>query len=118
MTETPHWMDQAACRGLDSSIFYPDPPRRGIGMEAARVCFPCPVRDECLTYALDRERFGTWGGTSEVDRLAMLKGVYRARCPVCGSSRRHDTPTGQACMSCGVSWVTRQPREKAPAPAR
>lgn len=111
-------MVQAACRGLDFNIFYPEPPRRGIGMAAARACFSCPVQDECLLWALEREPFGTWGGTSERDRIAMRKGVYRARCPVCGSSRRHDTPTGQACMSCGVSWATRQPLAKAPAPAR
>lgn len=108
MTEPPEWMSQAACRGLDSNIFYPDPPRRGIGRAAARVCFPCPVQDECLLWALDHEKFGTWGGTSERDREAILRGIYRKRCPVCGSGRNADTDRGQACMACGMHWETRQ----------
>jgi WhiB family redox-sensing transcriptional regulator len=121
VTEPPEWMSQAACRGLDSNIFYPDPPKRGIGIAAARACLPCPVQDECLLWALQKpEKFGVWGGTSERDREAILKGIYRKRCPVCGSGRHTDTTTGQICMACGVYWQTRQraPREKADAPAR
>jgi len=47
---------------------------------AKRVCAGCPVRRECLTYALSepRERFGIWGGTTARDRrsltLAMVVG--------------------------------------------
>lgn len=124
MSAVPDWMDRAACRGVDISVFYPEPPPgrknppRGIGVAAARVCSPCPVRDECLEWALGKEKFGTWGGTTELDRDAMRKGIRRKQCPVCGSTRHQDTSAGQACMSCGVSWPTRQPREKAPAPAR
>lgn len=36
--------------------------------------FVCPIREECLIFALlNNERFGVWGGTSEVDRRAIRK---------------------------------------------
>jgi hypothetical protein len=34
----------------------------------------CPIREACLEFALvNNERFGVWGGTSEVDRRAIRK---------------------------------------------
>jgi hypothetical protein len=34
----------------------------------------CPIRDKCLLFALvNNERFGVWGGTSEIDRRAIRK---------------------------------------------
>lgn len=34
----------------------------------------CQIRDACLRFALvNNERFGVWGGTSEVDRRALRK---------------------------------------------
>lgn len=61
------WRLRAACRGTDVHLFYP-----GLGestAEAKAVCAGCPVRSECLEYALDaREVFGIFGGTSERER--------------------------------------------------
>jgi WhiB family redox-sensing transcriptional regulator len=35
---------------------------------------PCPVRDECLIFALtNNERFGVWGGMTELGRKALRK---------------------------------------------
>lgn len=61
------WMHRAVCRGLSSELFYPDDK---CGSEAAKlVCSACPVRAECLEYALElHERWGVWGGTSEHER--------------------------------------------------
>ena len=34
----------------------------------------CPIRDQCLHFALvNNERFGVWGGTSEITRRAIRK---------------------------------------------
>ena len=42
--------------------------------EAKRICTGCPVRDECLEYALaNDERFGIWGGLSERERRRLKK---------------------------------------------
>lgn len=61
------WLDQAACRGLDPALFHP---QRGEPTEPAkRVCASCPVRQECLDWALEaNEKHGVWGGMSERQR--------------------------------------------------
>ena len=66
------WVDQAACAGVDPDLFFPD---RGASLaDARRVCAGCPVRAECLEYALEAgEKFGVWGGTSEKERRAMRR---------------------------------------------
>lgn len=65
----PRWFPDAACRGVDPTLFHP---RRGENdnIDAARaICAECPVRDDCLEYALERrERHGVWGGRSENER--------------------------------------------------
>jgi WhiB family redox-sensing transcriptional regulator len=36
---------------------------------AKRICIGCPVRQECLDYALvSNQRFGIWGGLTEEER--------------------------------------------------
>jgi WhiB family transcriptional regulator, redox-sensing transcriptional regulator len=61
------WKDDALCSQTDPEAFFPE--KGGSTREAKRVCRGCPVRAECLTYALDRdERFGIWGGLSERER--------------------------------------------------
>lgn len=61
------WQQDAACTGTDVETFYPE--KGGSTKEAKRVCRNCPVRAECLEFALDlNERFGIWGMTSERER--------------------------------------------------
>lgn len=57
------WMADAACRGMDPELFFPV---QGEDTRPAReVCFSCPMRARCLSYALDnREAYGVWGGLS------------------------------------------------------
>jgi hypothetical protein len=63
------WMADGLCvtRDLPVEVFFPT---RGQDVDMAKqVCAPCPVRVECLEYALDGgEAFGIWGGTSERER--------------------------------------------------
>ena len=60
------WRAQARCRNVPTEMFVA---RRGdeLSVRAAkRICRGCPVRAECLDYALAAgERFGVWGGVSE-----------------------------------------------------
>jgi WhiB family redox-sensing transcriptional regulator len=52
---------------------------------AARICGDCPVRVECLAWALQHgEEHGVWGGRTEkqrraIQRAAVRRGVARAR---------------------------------------
>jgi WhiB family transcriptional regulator, redox-sensing transcriptional regulator len=66
------WMEQAVCRGAAPSSFFPSD---GSGVEAAqRICDHCPVRAECLEYALEhRIEHGVWGGASERERRRILR---------------------------------------------
>lgn len=64
------WQRSGVCREVDPELFYPE---RGAGNAAAkRLCAGCPVKVDCLAYALDNdERFGVWGGLSERERRRM-----------------------------------------------
>jgi len=69
----------AACRGQSAAIFFAPTQfeRKEARAERERrakaVCAACPVRKECLTYALrTREPHGIWGGLSEVERRAVI----------------------------------------------
>jgi WhiB family redox-sensing transcriptional regulator len=68
------WQRMAACRGMDSSVFYcptgeRGPRRREREERARKICAACPVRQECAGMALTtKEEYGIWGGLSEGDR--------------------------------------------------
>lgn len=66
------WMLHAKCRGISPSEFFPSD---GVGVEAAqRICHDCPVRLDCLEYALEhRIEHGVWGGASERERRRILR---------------------------------------------
>jgi WhiB family redox-sensing transcriptional regulator len=61
------WQDQASCLGMDPDLFFPE--RGASTREAKAICAACPVRVDCLEYALaNAEKFGIWGGLSERER--------------------------------------------------
>lgn len=70
------WQRSALCAQTDPDLFFPDShqPRRYAEATqwAKAVCVQCPVRLDCLEYALTlTERHGIWGGLSE-DELHQL----------------------------------------------
>lgn len=71
-----NWRADAACRGEDTNEWFPTRGDRTDRLLA--VCHECPVRVECLEYAVtDPERVGIWGGTSENSRRVMRR-ILRA----------------------------------------
>lgn len=65
--DTPRWQTQGLCRGVNPDLFFPE--RGASTREAKEVCKGCPVRPECLEYALKTgQKFGIWGGLSERER--------------------------------------------------
>jgi len=61
------WQERALCRQIGDAVFYPE--KGQPVQQAKRICAHCPVRIECLDYALAHdERFGVWGGMSERER--------------------------------------------------
>lgn len=80
------WQTAAACRSLDSCLFYHPFNERSDAREtriaqAKAICRRCPVRNACADHALRaREPYGIWGGLSEDDRARIL-GVESLRYP-------------------------------------
>ncbi|MFD8738801.1 WhiB family transcriptional regulator [Streptomyces sp. NPDC059618] len=78
-----NWREGASCRTVDPDLFFP------IGStgpavlqieEAKAVCAGCPVREQCLRWALDTgQTVGVWGGTSEAERRALTRRRSRQR---------------------------------------
>ena len=61
------WRDDAACRGLDTSIFFPA--TEDGAEEAKAICRTCPVQQACLDWAIaTRQEDGVWGGLTEKER--------------------------------------------------
>jgi WhiB family redox-sensing transcriptional regulator len=71
------WQLDAACAGLDTSLFYQADNERGASvrkreMKAKAICAQCPVRRECLKDALaNHEPFGVWGGLNADERFRL-----------------------------------------------
>jgi WhiB family redox-sensing transcriptional regulator len=70
----PDWFRDAACRGLDTNLFFPE---KGEPAQAKQVCETCPVTIECLALGID-ERQGIWGNTSERERVQIRRKVRAA----------------------------------------
>jgi WhiB family redox-sensing transcriptional regulator len=72
-------IDGARAAGVDYDLFFPE---RGQSDKPAKaICATCPVREECLDYALGTKvEHGIWGGTSENQRR-MLRGGDRQKQP-------------------------------------
>jgi WhiB family redox-sensing transcriptional regulator len=73
------WQMKAACRGPESSIFFPPSwserrdERERREARAKAICGACPVSRECLDFALRvREPHGIWGGLNEAERRSRL----------------------------------------------
>lgn len=71
------WMSRSACWRADPELFFPAASRfaaSGRAEGAKAVCAHCPVRAECLAYALaTRQMYGVWGGATEDERRAMTR---------------------------------------------
>ncbi|MEO7130692.1 MAG: WhiB family transcriptional regulator [Dermatophilaceae bacterium] len=66
------WQERGLCAQTDPEAFFPE--KGGSTRDAKKVCVECPVRQECLEYALSNdERFGIWGGLSERERRKLKK---------------------------------------------
>ncbi|HEX9504524.1 MAG TPA: WhiB family transcriptional regulator [Acidimicrobiia bacterium] len=72
------WRTRAACRGPETALFFPPTnterreDRDARERRAKAICGGCPVRRECLQYAIGvGEMHGIWGGMNEAERRAM-----------------------------------------------
>ena len=78
----PGWQAEGACHtpGVDPGWFFPAQGESDLVARAKTVCRECPVRAECLEYALTAgEHYGVWGGKSEAQRKRLRSERVRAR---------------------------------------
>ncbi|EFE71205.1 MULTISPECIES: WhiB family transcriptional regulator [Streptomyces] len=78
-----NWRNRAACRTEDPDLFFPigtSGPALLQTEQAKAVCRRCPVREQCLQWALDTgQSIGVWGGTSETERRALKRRITARR---------------------------------------
>ncbi len=81
MTALPDraWQAAALCRGNHSYLFFPPSTverkdeRERRETKAKAICMVCPVRLDCLDFAMSiREPYGIWGALTEADRRQVL----------------------------------------------
>lgn len=107
------WWDQRACRNVNPDVFFPvlgrhltDTEIDALCADAKAVCRGCPVRDDCLQYAIDvRASDGVFGGMSPRERWRLVRKqgstgrrlsphgtraryAYGCRCAVCVVANR------------------------------
>jgi WhiB family transcriptional regulator, redox-sensing transcriptional regulator len=73
--EDVSWQSKAMCRGADANLFFSPhhmekkEERETREAQAKSVCARCPVRQQCLDFAMTtREPHGIWGGLNELER--------------------------------------------------
>ena len=82
------WRTDASCRDTDPELFFPIG-TTGVALAqietAKAVCGECPVRADCLEFALSTNQdSGIWGGTSEEERRKLRRAwVARQRAAAC-----------------------------------
>lgn len=81
----PAWTEEALCAETDPALFFPEHNGiEGASSEARKVCAVCPVRRDCLEYALEYESGamgtamsysvnGIWGGKTPNERRAIMR---------------------------------------------
>lgn len=77
------WASQGACQRSDPELFFPVTPTGPAAVQIAQakdVCACCPVRRECLEFALESgQKFGVWGGTTEDERRTLRRRLLSHR---------------------------------------
>lgn len=111
------WRDNASCKGAPSEIFYPYVDATGKTRNrfgdahplAVNLCSACPVREECLSYALSTHEWdGYWGGKTPEERRKLLRCMLKERRPTrrltfdCGTpeAKRRHRSDGITCRKC------------------
>lgn len=70
------WADDGACRGRPPEWWFPVDhfPDGREWATPKSICKKCPVKNECLEYALSyRERHGMWGGATPDERKQIIE---------------------------------------------
>ncbi len=80
------WQRMASCKGPHADLFYPPntterrEEKANREADAKSICNDCPVKVECLDYAIAiNETYGIWGGLNELERKNLTTRRLRLR---------------------------------------
>jgi len=127
------WQKEASCAAPENKEamewFFSKEPKEKYA--AKNLCFSCPVRKDCLQWALEhRQIWGIWGGKDEVEMRRTLSVSYKGEearrrrfpnCPYCTArpskletssievpgGGRWTTARIVTCTACGFAWRSR-----------
>jgi WhiB family redox-sensing transcriptional regulator len=131
--ENLNWQKKALCAQPENLnkkewFFSPSAEER---YKAKNLCFQCPVRKECIQWALENKQiWGVWGGRDEIDLRRALSVNHEGEetrrrrfpnCPHCGArpvklvTSEEEIPGGGrwkvakivTCTQCEFSWRSR-----------
>ena len=84
------WIERSSCIGEDPELFFPvgiTGPAIEQAAKAIAICNGCPVRAECLEWALDTcQDAGVWGGLDEEDRREIRRARRREAAAAAGGA--------------------------------
>lgn len=132
-------LTKGLCRKFDPEAWFPEPAhwKNGTAQEAVAVCYECPVRLECLAYALSMERnadgspcaatlrYGIYGGHSAAERARLANGQPASiRRESCRNGHRYtpettrirtysDGSTSRVCLTCEQANLARRRKRSA-----
>lgn len=71
------WQAEAACIDVPTEVFFPEDSSPWASEAAKAVCHTCPVRSDCLDFAIAHSgtfgRHGVWGGLTEMERRTEVR---------------------------------------------
>lgn len=70
------WYEEAACASYPAEVFFPPSEVPLAANPAKAVCEGCPVREECLSFALETAQAeGVWGGMDAGERRRLRRRI-------------------------------------------
>jgi WhiB family transcriptional regulator, redox-sensing transcriptional regulator len=90
------WRTRGACLSADPELFFPISsagPALAQLEQAKSICAGCPVRQQCLDFAVStHQTHGVWGGTSPEERQSIRRRKLAVAGGLSGPRASHDRP--------------------------
>ena len=104
------WRSRALCASVDPERWFPE--KGGDPTPAQAICAVCPVREQCLAYALaNNETFGVWGGVTAKGRMEIARSRRTANLATHCKQDHEFTPENtlikqgfRRCRTCANEW--------------
>lgn len=69
------WVENALCAQVGGDLWFAEKGDWATTIRAKLVCRRCPVREQCLSFALENgETHGVWGGMTPDQRKTLRRG--------------------------------------------